>query len=458
MMTQEYSQLFEEREKSIEKVAGAISKLAPEMVEQMLRAGKGTLKGIESSHGLSGINRPPVVGLMDSLKRTQDLGKAVSEIDLLQELASKNRGSLKSTFLDIFDMGSQSNPFQLMRQARNKAYRPLGAGYNYPGSSLKQMAGTEIESSIFKSLARQSDIPEVNEYAKYLLNTRNERGSELKNLVRQVKDDYLNGKDPVIMVKDQHGRYNNISLHLDKPIASYNGSPAINIGKTHGIDGIESFNKQHYRLQDNYNKAWSRAQDATDPKLIAAKDEFARSKDFGHQFEDKLKLMSSSANKQINKAEFTLDDLDSVDKVRAFLRSPHLKREHRLLPEGTHEQYTGYILRELGQTNGSPEAVKLKLTQILDDMAQSPEGTNFLQSLQFKRYSGEDMKHLMESLKGTKNAVMAEGTRTGLDAAGLIGLPAIGLYGGYKAVQKHGKLLDDDSRDTKQLHHSPMRL
>lgn len=431
------------KEESIEKIANKIGRITEDAVAKMLNLGKATLRGGESV-----INRPPVYRLGESLDRSADLGRVVSRIEDLTEQANRAKSSLRNTYF-----GGKNSPSSLLAKARDTAYKdlPKGIGFTHEGSNLKDLANREIEESVFRSLARQSHIPEVDQYTRNLIATKDKANSELTHLLKSVKDDFSQGKEPTISVYNPNGP--NIALQVDRPVASYNGSPVINTKKTLNIDGIESFNEKHKKLE----KELQRQQHLSGPnfnplQVQKAKEELERSSEFKNAFEDKLKLMSASANKPVNKAQFTLDDLDSVHKVKSFLKNPHLEQKHKLLDDVSHENLTNWIIHNV--ENGGPN-VKKSLTDSLDAIAQDPNTVNYLQGFQFQRYSPEEMKNVMEAVKGTKSNLNEERFRGISDALGIAGIGgATGLlgYAGYKSANP------DKYDNTKLLHHGNLKI
>ena len=431
---------IEQREKNIEKVASRVSALTQDIVEQMLNLGKQTPRGGASSV----ISRPPQYGLAQNLSRSGDLGRVVSQIDDFTGQANQAKNSVMSTYF-----GGEKSPLSLLTKAKDTAYSPLSKGFAHEGSTLKQLAERELEESIFRSLSRQAHIPDVENYARHLIRTKGQRNGELDHLLKQVRDDFSVGKEPVIMVR---GKGAPIALQVDRPIASFNGSPVINTKKTLNIDGIETFNQKHMALEKDLQRKWQFNGGQWTPETLVAGEKLERSKNFKNAFEDKLKLMSSSESKDVNRAQFTLDDLDSVHKVEVFLKNPHLETKHKLLDDATHDNISNWIVN---QVRNSPKDIKHSLSDALDLVAQDPKSVNYLQGFQFQRYSTDEMRKVMEAVKGTKSNLNAERLRVISDAMGAVGIAGLGGLGMYAS----GKAMNPEPYDpTKLLHHRNQEL
>jgi len=434
LLSATYKEVLEAKELVLSKQADLLRKIGLDDIKAMLSAGKRTLKGFESPMGIS---RPPIFGLNRSIGRASVLGATLSDIEELTHKANLNKGSIAKTYKGLFDSKSDTNPLQLLTQARNKAYSSA--------NNLKKLSEAEIEESIFRSLARQGSNPQVESYAQHLVNTRGAKNSELSTHVKKIADDFIEGRDPVLLIKNGKGQGKNLNLTIDRPFASYNGSPVINTKKVMGIDGIESFNKKHIDLEQKYQRALLNANGASTDELIEAADKYQRSQAFNNVFGDKLREMSSSPD-IVNKAKFTLDDLDTVEKAKTFLKNPFVDNAHKLMDDYTRENITNSII---GHISKNPNDVKKGLSEALDQVAQNPNTANYMQSFQFERYSAEDMKNVMETLKGTKRRLLDERTRAVADALGAAGLAGVLGTGAYTAFK---------GPDTKMLHNSDERL
>jgi len=418
---------LQEKEKGLEKIAASLKGLVPEAVEAMMNLGRSV------PHTMHGIGRAPVADLYGSLARSGDIGKVVAEVSDLNRRALLGRGSIRTSYADLLGK-SNTSPLSMLRKARDTVYSPLGKGFNHSGATLKEVAERDIENSIFTALAKQSHQPEVAKYAKNLVENRGYEHSELNSQIKKVMNDYIEGKDPSILIKNGAGDGRHLNLSVDRPIASFNGSPVLNIKKTMGIDGVESFNAKHTKLLNDFNKKIMKGE-GVDPTIV---NKIERSNKFAEQFGSKLREMSSSAD-DINRSKFTLDDLDSVEKVQTFFNNPHIEEAQKLLPDHHMDAITNEIVDYVhGATKmhgHDPAVVKDALAQKLSSLAADPSKANYLQSFQFERYSPEEMKKVMEAVRGTKRAATDEAIRLGADALGaatLTGMLGMGAYGALK--------------------------
>ena len=205
-----------------------------------------------------------------------------------------------------------------------------------------------------------------------------------------------------------------------------------------GIDGIDSFNAKHLALEHELAKKVQQGSVTMDDYT-----KITRSNNFSREFGDKLHVMSGSAD-DLNKAKFTLDDLGSTSSVEAFFKNPHIEKSHKWMPDQQMEMVADDIVNHVhraARTSGNdPKAIKEALSQKLNAIAADPNKANFMQSFQFERYSTEQMKNVMEAVKGTKKAVTDEYVRTIADAAGTIGVT--GVLGGvaYGALKPNEQL------------------
>lgn len=423
----DYLETLKTKEKTLDKLAVSIKKIDMGMLQDMLNLGKSTLRGNDFSMGIS---RPPTKGLFESIQRSNDIGRVVAKADDLTNLAKQNKSSITKSYSGFLDKASDSNPFSLMRQAKSQVYNPLDSSYHYAGSKLKDVAVQDVEASIFKALSRQAHNPGIEDYAKKLVATRGDRHSELNVHVKKIIDAYADGKDPAIIIPG-----NKLPITIDRPIASFNGSPVINLKKTHGIDGIDSLNKKHNALERSFIAKRANGINDHTPEVQNLYDQVLRSRDFTNHFGDKIRLMSSSPDK-VNATKLTLDDLDSFGKVKALLKNPHMEQSHKLLSDVDHNAITDDIISavhyQAKRHGDSPEVIKRALVSKLDEVSQNPMAVNYMQGFQLERYSADDMKRVMETLRSTKKNAIDEFVRTGADAVGATGMLGLGgaaLYG-----------------------------
>ena len=419
------------KEKSLDKIAMQVKGLIPDAVASMLSLGKA--KG----SSLLGINRTPVHDLYGSLSRSGDIGRVVSEVSDLSRQALLGRDSIKNSYSGILNSGS-SSPLSLLRKAREKVYSPLGNSYAHSGSTLKEVASREIEESIFKALATQAHQPEVAKYAKNLVENRGYKHSELNSQIKKVMNDFAEGKDPSILIKNGAGDGRHLNLAVDRPIASFNGAPVLNIKKTMGFDGVESFNAKHLKLENKMSENMAKGKEYD--YLLGYKLE--KSKQFAEHFGDKLRLMSNSAD-DVNRSKFTLDDIDTVEKVKVFFQNPLIDDAQKFMPDYNMgliaDDIVNHVKKATRFRGDKPANIKEALSQKLSSIAGDPDKANFMQSFQFERYSPDEMKTVMEAVRGTKRATTDEAIRIGADALGIAALTgATGIVGYNMLKPKEG--------------------
>ena len=410
-------------------------------VRDLLRRGKAT----RHPHSTEGLYRAHTTPFQDSIPRSEDLNKVVNNIKNLHEKAEKNSTSFFKSYKGLFNSKSDDNPFQLYRKANKAASTPLGKGYNFGNSTLKEIGKAEVESLIFQALAKHSNNPKVDDFAEQLFKDKDKPNSLLKKLIKGVEKDLINGKDPSISIPNVNTGGSRLEIKVDRPIASFNGSPAFNSKKTFGFDNVDDFNKQHEKIIKEYKDIDSQVLNGTlhprDPEYLKVSQTMHESQNFKRQFGDKIRLMDEAVTSNFNTVRITLDDLKSADAAKTFFKNPHASQGVTGLSSIKLKELTDEMVDAIEKATRAkgdkPEVVKEAIIKKLDDFAGNPDKSGFLDTFHFDRYTANEMKDSMGAIKGTKADVELEGLRVGSNAVGALGLAGLmgaGAYQGYKSI------------------------
>lgn len=368
-----------------------------------------------------------------------DLGEAAARVKGLANQADLNSHSIRSSYSGLFNSKSTSNPLQLLRKAKAMSYGKLGDDFFHSGSSLKEVADSEVEQLIINALGKNSGNTEVRNYAKHLLDSKSNSTSELRTLTKKVMKDFEDGVDPSIVVPNAAGTNTGMAIKIDRPVASYGGSPAFDMKKTFSIDTLDDFNKQHQQFVQKYDDAVDKAAahrfgpDAIRARVakVQAESDLRASAKFRDAFGHKLP--TTSGRMQIDTPRITLKDMNSFDEAEAFFRNPMARGGTSALSPTEAKVYTDNLLahvrREIGSKGDSPLVIKNAIITKLDEFAKDPGASKFLDTFHFARYSADEMKDVVGVLKGSKNAVAQEYLRLGADAGAVVGGGALAGLG-----------------------------
>ena len=382
------------------------------------------------------------VNLADEIDAAHDLGLAASQTRGLTGRADINKASIKKSYSDLFNPQSESNPFQLLRQAKSKVYNDLGDEFIHKGSNLKDVTGNEMEQLIIKSLGKRADEPIVREYAEHLIKSNTHSGSDLKVLSKKMLDDFAEGIEPKINIPSQSGNRGSLSIVVDKPMATFHGSPVFDLKKTFGIKDIDDLNGQYRQMHDKAETLYSNLQNAKHLKpreqqkiqmeFQRAHEEVERTGEFMKRMGQKIQNASASGG--VNAAKFTLDDIKSYDDALVFFGNPLATKGVTSLQPAKVEMLSSELLQHIRQQTAlkgnSPQVVKSAIISKLDNFAKDPSKAGFLDTFHFARYTTDEMKDIVGTLRGTKGSVMNEALRLGSDAAfavGGVGLAGLGI-------------------------------
>ena len=380
----------------------------------------------------------------DSIPRSEDINKAVNSIKNIHEKAEKNSESFLKSYRGLFNSKSEDNPFQLYRKANKVSSGPLGQGYNFGNNTLKEVEKAEIESLIFQALAKNANNPKIDAFAEKLFKEKGKPHSILEKLIKEVEKDMANGKDPSISIPIEGFGGRRLEIKVDRPIASFDGSPAFNSKKTFGFDNVDDFNKQHNRLIKNYHSLDKKVKNGTlyikDPEYEEATKQMYASLDFKNKFGSKIRLMDDTVTSNFNTVRITLDDLDSLDSARVFFKNPHASQGVTGLPPDRLDDLTDEMVSAIAQATrakgNNKKVVKETIVKKLDEFAEDPKKSEFLNTFHFDRYTADEMKDSIGAAKGTKADVELEGLRIGSNAVGALGLTGLlgaGAYQGYQS-------------------------
>ena len=405
------------------------------IIDDMVGLFKGRSSATKGMHDLL----PQQMSLHPNLQReldvAYDLGTASQQVRNLNQKADLGKTSLRNSYSDLFNTSSDSNPLQLYRQARSKAYQPLGDEFANAGSSLKEVANNEMKHLVVKSLGQQADNPEVLKYAKKLVDEDTGAFSDLTHLAKKVRRDFEEGVDATFTVPNAMGNGTGLTVKVDRPLATYNGSPAFDLQKTFGIRNADSFNKQHQAIAQNYDDA-ARVHLANrrDTKALQEFTTAKKDLELSAHFRDTFgrKITDTTAKTNINTPKVTLADFKTLKDVEAFFKNPLASNGVSALPKGQTsmlaDDLVDFVKQEIVSKGNSPQVIKNAIITKLDKFAQNPLQAGFLDTFHFARYSADEMKDVIGALKGTSNVVSTEYLRLGADAL------ALGLGGGLAGL------------------------
>ena len=375
--------------------------------------------------------------LTRELDAAYDIGLAANQVKNLHAKAELGKKSITNSYSGLFDTFSETNPLQLYRQARSKKYSPLGDDFMHSGSSLKDVAEKEMEHLVIKSLGQQADNPKVVKYMQKLVNENDGNFSELQQIAKKVKSDFADGVDATVTVPDALGRGTSLTVKVDRPIATYNGSPAFDMSKTFGLNNVESFNKHHRSLISKFDDATAKLKaNSSDLKakteMKKAKEELSLSSHFRDRFANKLP--DGATNKGAGTPQVTLNDFKSLQDVKSFFLNPLANRGVSALStqkaQRLSDQLVKHVRGQIAQKGNSPQVIKSAIITKLDEFAKVPENAGFLDTFHFARYSPSEMKDVMNTLTGTRDQVSSEVLRLGADVGALglgTGLAGLGI-------------------------------
>lgn len=413
--------------------------------------------------------RQPVTDLGEQIALAEEMGKRINLIRVNDRLADEASNSIMNSY-KLFGGNRQQNPLFLKKES----LRELNKGLEHLGPAFEGFTGANALDAVAyhelkKAIGARVNEPGMSEFLEHISGNPKAFESVLKDISAQ----YAKGMAPEIKaIYPGMDKTRPITLQMSMPLHTHNGAVSVDLTKAMGIDGKDSYASKYRKIRDIYESSTKKMDSMRDealenlnyapsgkrdPSMVMesnfeeVKKTMERADKFDKLFGQKIVGLTPAGGAKAldNRMEFTLDDIDSIDKVKAYFReNPYLG--DIALDKGTEggrvafKKLSDNLVKQVENSvaglgaNASSEqkaaAVRAAVRRTLAEYAKNPHESYYLNAIPFKHVGSDDLKNFGENVMSASHAVGKEKVRLLADAMGIVGLPAVGLGFGGKAL------------------------